>query len=186
MTHTHTHRQSTLDKYSYYTLTHRVGRELSFSLVVGIGTLPTPHPQASLPPPPPVLGGGAHSLARERLGESQFRLGGHTLWYSYTYFVLSPQHLSFYQVKSADTRHSDNFGNFLRLLVFALVLLVSLWHALISLYLYVCLPELPCSLVPTSSKNTCREKSRAQPYQYICLLQFCFWSATVAYTLPQW
>ncbi len=27
------------------------------------------------PPPPPVLGGGAHSLAREGLGESQFRRG---------------------------------------------------------------------------------------------------------------
>jgi hypothetical protein len=27
-------------------------------------------------PPPPVLGGGAHSLEREGLGESQFRRGG--------------------------------------------------------------------------------------------------------------
>jgi hypothetical protein len=44
---------------------------LSFSQAVGIGTPPTPHPQASVP----VLGGGAHSLAREGLGESQFRRG---------------------------------------------------------------------------------------------------------------
>jgi hypothetical protein len=35
---------------------------------------PNPSPQASVPPPP-VLGGGAHSLAREGLGESQFRRG---------------------------------------------------------------------------------------------------------------
>jgi hypothetical protein len=35
------------------------------------------------PPPPPVLGGGAHSLAREGLGESQFRRGDiHCAWYS--------------------------------------------------------------------------------------------------------
>ena len=53
---------------------HRLGRVLSFSPVVGIGTPPTPHPQASVPPLP-VLGGGAHSLAREGLGESQFRRG---------------------------------------------------------------------------------------------------------------
>jgi hypothetical protein len=49
---------------------HRVGRVLSFFPVVGIGTPQTPHPQASVPPPP-VLGGGAHSLAREGLGESR-------------------------------------------------------------------------------------------------------------------
>ncbi len=37
---------------------------------------PTPHPQASVPPPPQFWGGGgAHSLAREGLGESQFRRG---------------------------------------------------------------------------------------------------------------
>ncbi len=38
---------------------------LSFSPVVGFGTPPTPNPQASVPPPPLVLGGGAHSLAKE-------------------------------------------------------------------------------------------------------------------------
>ncbi len=52
---------------------HRVGRVLSFSQIIGIGTPPTPHLQAS--GLPPVLGGGAHSLAREGLGESQFRRG---------------------------------------------------------------------------------------------------------------
>jgi hypothetical protein len=45
-----------------------------FSPVVGIGNPLTPHPQASVPPPR-VLGGVAHSLAREGLGESQFRRG---------------------------------------------------------------------------------------------------------------
>ncbi len=38
-----------------------------FSPVVGIGTPPTPHPL--------VPGGGANSLAREEVGESQFRRG---------------------------------------------------------------------------------------------------------------
>jgi hypothetical protein len=45
--------------------THRVGRALSFSPVVVIGTPPTPHPHASVPPHPLVRGGGgAHSLAK--------------------------------------------------------------------------------------------------------------------------
>ncbi len=52
---------------------HRVGRVLSFSQVVGIGTPPTPHPQASVPPF--GSGGGASSLAKEGVGESQFRRG---------------------------------------------------------------------------------------------------------------
>jgi hypothetical protein len=40
--------------------------------------LPQPLTRRRVPlplPPPPVLGGGAHSLAREGLGESQFRRG---------------------------------------------------------------------------------------------------------------
>jgi hypothetical protein len=53
---------------------HRVGRVLSLSPVVGVGTPPTPHPQASASPPL-VPGRGAHSLAREGVGESQFRRG---------------------------------------------------------------------------------------------------------------
>ena len=44
-------------KFVYYLcLEHRVGRVLSFSPIVGIGTPPTPHPQASVPPPPLVPG----------------------------------------------------------------------------------------------------------------------------------
>jgi hypothetical protein len=54
---------------------HRIGRVRSFSPVVGIGTPPTPNPQASVSPPPLVLGGETHSLAREGMGESQFRRG---------------------------------------------------------------------------------------------------------------
>jgi hypothetical protein len=41
--------------------------------LVGIGTLPTTHTQASVPLPPGTRGGGAHSPAGEGLGESQFR-----------------------------------------------------------------------------------------------------------------
>ncbi len=46
--------------------------------------LPQPLTRRGVCPPPPVLGGGAHSLAREGLGESQFRRGDihWHLWYS--------------------------------------------------------------------------------------------------------
>jgi hypothetical protein len=71
-----------------YRYCHRVGRVLSFSPVVGIGTLPTPHPQASVPPPP-GSGGGAHSLARDWVGESQFRRGDiNVVLYKYMYFFV--------------------------------------------------------------------------------------------------
>jgi hypothetical protein len=75
--------------FNIYTLYHRVGRVLSFFPVVGIGTPPTPHPQASLPPSP-GSGGGAHSLAREGLGESpNSDEGTYTVvLFIYTYFVL--------------------------------------------------------------------------------------------------
>ncbi len=48
---------------------------LSFFPVVGIGTPPTPHPQASVPPSPGS--GGRSTLAGERRvgGEFQFRRG---------------------------------------------------------------------------------------------------------------
>jgi hypothetical protein len=52
-------------KTTTYSYEHRVGRLLSFFPVVGMGDSPNP----------PVLGGGALSLAREGLGESQFRRG---------------------------------------------------------------------------------------------------------------
>ncbi len=49
---------------SFSLLKHRVGRVITFSPVVRIGTLPTPHPQASAPPPLVRVGGG--TLAGER------------------------------------------------------------------------------------------------------------------------
>jgi hypothetical protein len=42
----------------------RVGRVLSF--FSGIGTPPTPHPQASVPPPHPLVPGKGHTSWRER------------------------------------------------------------------------------------------------------------------------
>jgi hypothetical protein len=56
-------------------MSHRVGKVLSFSPVVRIGTPPTPNMQVSVPPPPCVPGVGAHSLAREGLGESNSEKG---------------------------------------------------------------------------------------------------------------
>ncbi len=41
--------------------------------LVGIGTPPTPLPQASAPLPPDKRVGGAHSPAAEGMGKSQFR-----------------------------------------------------------------------------------------------------------------
>ncbi len=52
------------------TFRHRVGRVLSFSPVVGIGTPPTPHPQASVPPPLLWFRGEGHTRWRERGWES--------------------------------------------------------------------------------------------------------------------
>ncbi len=53
---------------------HRVGRVLSFSSVAGIGTPPTPNPQASVPPL--WFWGEGHTRWRERgVGESQIRRG---------------------------------------------------------------------------------------------------------------
>ncbi len=68
---------------------HRVGRVLRFSPVVGIGTPPTLHPQASVPPPP-FGSGGRGKLAGERGGERvPIPTRGHTLWYSvYMYFLV--------------------------------------------------------------------------------------------------
>ncbi len=68
---------------------HRVGRVLRYSPIVRIVTHPTPHSQASVLPL--VLGGGAHSLARDGLGEFKFRLGDihcGTLYILYKYFVI--------------------------------------------------------------------------------------------------
>ncbi len=63
--------------YQTDTSKHRVGRVISFS-PVGIGTFPTPHPQASVPSCTLWSRGGgvrAHSRGEEGLGESQFRRG---------------------------------------------------------------------------------------------------------------
>jgi hypothetical protein len=49
---------------------HRVGRVLSFLTSRRNKDYPTRRRVCPPPPPPPVLGGGAHSLAREGLGES--------------------------------------------------------------------------------------------------------------------
>jgi hypothetical protein len=63
-----------------YVTVHREGTVLSFFLpVVGIETPTTSHPQVSVPPPPPLQGGGAHSLAREGLGESHSDEGTYTV-----------------------------------------------------------------------------------------------------------
>ncbi len=76
---------------------HRVGRVLRFSLVVGIGTPPPPRLQASVPTSLWFRGGGgAHSLAREGVGEFYFIRGDihfalGTLYILYMYFVLRPQ-----------------------------------------------------------------------------------------------
>jgi hypothetical protein len=75
---------------------HRVGGVLSFfsrRQKLGprtLGTPPTPHPQASVtPPPPPVLGGGAHSLAREGLGSPNAEEGTYNVvLFIHTYCTL--------------------------------------------------------------------------------------------------
>jgi hypothetical protein len=74
---------------------HRVGTRQNaklFSPVVGIGTTPTPHPQASKPPPPRFWGEG-HTRWRERgwdLGESQFRRGDIHCGTLYIYVLCGP------------------------------------------------------------------------------------------------
>ncbi len=60
----------------------RQNAKLFSSRLNWIETPPTPHPQASVPSPPLVLGGGAHSLAREGGGTVPIPMRGHTLWYS--------------------------------------------------------------------------------------------------------
>ena len=81
---------------------HRVGRVLSFFSIVRIGTLPTPHPQASVPPPPRFLGGGEHSLAREGLGESQFRRGDIHCGTLYIYVLCVPPPSAFRDERPPD------------------------------------------------------------------------------------
>jgi hypothetical protein len=71
-----------------HSIDHRVGRLLSFFPVVGIGTPPTPHPQASVPPPPFGSGGRGKLAGEKRSRRVPIPMRGHTLWYSvYMYFV---------------------------------------------------------------------------------------------------
>ncbi len=61
--------------YSSITVIHRVGRVLSFFSSRWYWDSPNPSPAGECAPPPLVPGGVAHSLAREGVGESQFRRG---------------------------------------------------------------------------------------------------------------
>jgi hypothetical protein len=54
---------------------HRVGRVLGFISSLPNWDSPTPSPSGECAPPPFGSGGGAHLLAREGVGESQFRRG---------------------------------------------------------------------------------------------------------------
>jgi hypothetical protein len=79
-----------------FTGKYRVGRVLSFfSSPRNLG-LPQPLTCRRVCPPPPVLGRGTHSLAREGLGESQFRRGNiqyTVVLFIYMYFVIVPRRL---------------------------------------------------------------------------------------------
>jgi hypothetical protein len=67
----------------FVSFVHRVGRVLSFLSSRRNWDYPSLSPRASVPPSLRFWGGGAHSLAREGVGESQFRQGDiHCLWYS--------------------------------------------------------------------------------------------------------
>jgi hypothetical protein len=65
----------------FMVLGYRVSRVLSFFQVIEIGTPPTPHPQASVPP---YSGsGGRDTLAGERGGgRVPIPTRGHAMWYS--------------------------------------------------------------------------------------------------------
>ncbi len=54
---------------------HRVGRVLSFFSSRRNWDSPNPSPAGECDPPPLIPGGGAHSLAREGVGVSQFQRG---------------------------------------------------------------------------------------------------------------
>ncbi len=77
---------------------HRVGRVISFSPVVGIGTPPTPHPQASVPPTHGT--GGRGTLAGDKgVGESHFRRGDIHCGTLYIYVLCGEDHSSFQGTK---------------------------------------------------------------------------------------
>jgi hypothetical protein len=67
---------------------HRVGRVLSVSPVVGIGTPPPLEPQASVPPHPLVRGGGHTRLRLKGWGSPNSNEGTYTVvLYIYKHFV---------------------------------------------------------------------------------------------------
>jgi hypothetical protein len=71
-----------------HVLQHRVGRVLSVSPVVGIGTPPPLSPQASVPPHPLVRGGGHTRLRLKRWGSLNSNEGTYTVvLYIYKYYV---------------------------------------------------------------------------------------------------
>ncbi len=72
---------------------HRVGRVLSVSPVVGIGTPPPLLPQASVPPHPLVGGGGHTRLRLKGWGSPNSNEGTDTVvLYIYKYFVPATMH----------------------------------------------------------------------------------------------
>jgi hypothetical protein len=84
---------STRGLYSFYGCIcsmHRIGRVLSFFSSRPNWASPNPSPAGEFaPPPPPVLGGGAHSLAREGWRESpNYDEGTYiVVLFIFTYFV---------------------------------------------------------------------------------------------------
>jgi hypothetical protein len=67
----------------------------AFSPVVGIGTPPTPHPQAIVPPPPPRFWGEGHTRWREKGLESPNSDDGTytVVLFIYTNFVSHPHQI---------------------------------------------------------------------------------------------
>ncbi len=82
---------------------HIVGRVLSFFSSLRNWDSPNPSP-AGVCAPPPFLGGGARSLAREGLGESQFRRGDIHFSTLYIYVLCAPKHPN-----RGEVRHLEPF-----------------------------------------------------------------------------
>jgi hypothetical protein len=99
-------RLCTFCKNWWKTLPHRVGRVLSFFSSRQNWDSPNPLPAGESAPPPLIPRGGAHSLARKGVGESQFRRGDihcGTL-YMYVLCALLPRH--FHEIPCLGLVHS--------------------------------------------------------------------------------